>query len=309
MQDAPSIKKGHAIELMIDSLAYGGQGVARVDDFVVFVNGAIPGQRVNARIIKKKKSYAEARVLDIIEESPVAVAPRCRHFGSCGGCRLQNLAYNEQIIAKCDQVKDLLERIGRLRDFEMLPTLPAEDTYYYRNKMEFSFSRNRWLTPEEIASDEQFEQKSHYLGFHAKGFFDKVIDLKECHLVVPIAADILATVRDVSISSGLPVYSTADHKGFWRFLIIRPSALTDDLMVNVVTSQFDKDIAETLKKQLLHRFPQITSLINGTTSSKAGVAFCEKEHVLMGKSYITEQLGRFSFRISPICFKTISPAT
>jgi len=297
-----SVRKGDEVLLNIDSLAYGGQGVARVDDFVVFVNGAIPGQTVKARIVKKKKSYAEARVINVVQESPFAVEPKCRHFGSCGGCRLQNLDYNEQIRAKGDQVREMIARIGGLSDFQMLPTLPSEDIYYYRNKMEFSFSRNRWLTSEEIASSAVIKKETHYLGFHAKGFFDKVIDLQECHLVTPIAAEILAVVREISRESGLPVYSTSDHLGFWRFLIIRPAAATADLLVNIVTSRFDEKVAGVLRKRLLAEFPQITSLVNGITRSKAGVAFSEEEHLLAGESSITDKLGRFSFRISPNSF-------
>jgi len=302
MQFESSIRKGQEVELKIDTLAYGGQGVARVDDFVVFVNGAIPGQTVRARIFKKKKSYAEARVLAVIRESPFAVAPKCRHFGSCGGCRLQNLSYEQQVRSKGDQVQEMIIRIGGISDFRMLPTLPSKDIYYYRNKMEFSFSRNRWLTPEEIASKAAIEKEALYLGFHAKGFFDKVIDLQECHLVVPIAAEILAVVREIAWESGLPVYSTSDHLGFWRFLIIRPAAATADLMVNVVTSRFDEKVAEVLREKLMGKFPQITSLVNGVTRSKASVAFSEEEHLLSGDSYITDKLGRYSFRISPNSF-------
>ena len=302
MQDEQSIKKGHELELVIESLAYGGQGVARIDNFVVLVNGAIPGQKVMARIIKKKKSYAEARVLHVLQESGLAVTPRCRHFGSCGGCRFQNLRYDEQIKAKGEQVKDLLQRLGGMTDFEMLPTLPSIDIFAYRNKMEFSFSRQRWLTPVEIASDKQFEQQTHYLGFHAKGFFDKVIDLQECHLVHPVAMEILTVVRAFARSSNLDVYSTRDHKGFWRFLIIRPSASTDDLMVNIVTSRHNADVMGELSKILVARFPQITSLINGVTSSKANVAFSEQEFLLFGKPYIIDKLGKYAFRISANSF-------
>ncbi len=302
MSEQPVVRKGQDVEVDITALAYGGQGVARIDDFVVFVNGAIPGQRVNVRIIKKKKSYAEARVLQLVHESPLATKPRCRHFGSCGGCRLQNLVYEEQIREKGEQVKDLLVRIGGLSDFEFFPTMPSSDIFYYRNKMEFSFSRNRWLTPDEIASGEAIARQTHYLGFHAKGFYDKIIDLEECHLVDPTAVDILKTVREIARQSGLPVYSTADHSGFWRFLIVRPSAATSDLMVNVVTSRFDEKVAAWLKDELMRRFPHISSLINGVTRSKASVAFSEEEHLLAGKPTITDKLGPYTFKISPNSF-------
>ncbi len=302
MNEQSVIKKRQQLELNIESLAFGGQGVARLNDFVIFVNGAIPGQKVLALITRKKKSFAEARVLNVVRESPLAVEPRCQHFGSCGGCRLQNLDYAEQVKAKGDQVKDILKRIGGLDDFELLPTLGTDDPFYYRNKMEFSFSRDRWLSRAEIESGESFEKKSHYLGFHAKGFFDKVIDLEECHLVDPIATDILKVVREIACASNLPVYSTRDHQGFWRFLIIRPTAVTGDLMVNVVTSEYDADIAARLKERLMCAFPQITSLINGVTQSKASVAFCEEEVLLAGQPTITEKLGDYSFTISANSF-------
>lgn len=302
MDDQISIKKRQHIELDIESLAFGGQGVARVSDFVVFVNGAIPGQKVEALITKKKKNYAEARVLKVLQESPFAVKPRCKHFGSCGGCRLQNLDYVEQVKAKEDQVKDILKRLGGLENFEIYPAIGTDDPFYYRNKMEFSFSRDRWLSQEEIDSDESFERKTHYLGFHTKGFFDKVIDLEECHLVAPIATDVLKVVRDIARESNLPVYSTRDHEGFWRFLIVRPAAVTGDVMVNIVTSDYNPNIASKLKDRLMSTFPQITSLINGVTKSKASVAFCEEEFLLAGRSTIIEKLGDYSFEISANSF-------
>jgi 23S rRNA (uracil1939-C5)-methyltransferase len=302
MNEQTVIKKRQQIELEIESLAFGGQGVARVNDFVIFVNGAIPGQTVKALITKKKKNYAEARVQQIVHDSPLAVVPRCKHFGSCGGCRLQNLDYAEQVKAKGEQVYDILKRIGGLDNFDMLPPIGTEDPFYYRNKMEFSFSRDRWLSQDEIDSGDTFEKQTHYLGFHAKGFFDKVIDLEECHIVAPIATEILKVVRDIAINSDLPVYSTRDHQGFWRFLIVRPTAVTGDLMVNVVTSEHNIEIAEQLKTQLVSAFPQITSLINGVTKSKASVAFCEDEFLLAGQSTITEKLGDYSFTISANSF-------
>ena len=302
MQDKLFIKKGQQIELDIESLAYGGQGVARVDDFVVFVNGAIPGQKVKALVIRKKKSYAEARLIEIKQQSPLAAEPRCIHFGFCGGCRLQNLNYGEQVKAKGAQVDDILRRLGGLKDFELYPAVPSENSYYYRNKMEFSFSRNRWLTPEEIKSDQTFEQNAHYLGFFARGFYDKVIDLQECHLIHPVAVQILDVVRKIARDSNRPVYSTADHRGFWRFLIVRPSRLTTDLMVNVVTSEYDQKIADILRTKLMKEFPQISSLINGVTRSKSSVAFSEEEHLLAGNPTITEKIGYYSFIISANSF-------
>jgi 23S rRNA (uracil1939-C5)-methyltransferase len=297
-----SIKKRQELELYIDSLAFGGQGVARFDDFVIFVDGAIPGQKVEALITKKKKSFAQARLLAVLRESSHMVTPKCAHFQHCGGCRLQHLKYAEQIRQKGRQVEDILRRLGGLDNFEIFPTLPSEQIYYYRNKMEFSFSRQRWLTPQEIASGEEFAQQTHYLGLHAKGFYEKVVDLNECHLVSPIAIEILKAVRDIARDSNLPVYSTSDHQGFWRFLIVRPSAVTKDLMVNIVTSEHEPGISQKLKQELLIKFPQITSLINGVTLSKSSVAFCEEEFLLAGEPTITEKLDHYNFTVSANSF-------
>jgi len=296
------VKKGQHLELTIDSLAYGGKGVARKDDFVIFVTGGLPGQQVHCIIARKKRNHAEARIVEIIKESPYYVEPKCRHFGQCGGCLHQHLEYSEQLKQKAGQVKESLNRIGGLNGFKMFPTVPSPDIYYYRNKMEFSFSRQRWLTAQEIATQEPIANRSHYLGFHARGFYEKVIDLKECHLVQPVAVQILEAVRKTAKDSKLPVYSTRDHQGFWRFLVIRPSVKTSDLMVNVITYDFQPRIADVLKANLKTKFPRITSLINGTTQSKASVAFCEEEHLLHGKPSITEQLGPYSFMISSNSF-------
>lgn len=295
------IKKGKQIELNIEDLAYGGRGIARKHNFVFFVNGAIPGQKINAQITKKKSNYAEARLLEVKQESQFAVSAKCCHFGSCGGCSLQNYQYEQQILAKKDQVKDLLERIGKFSNFEIFPTLPSPDIFYYRNKMEFTFARKKWLSREEMEEVKIYQDKPLYLGFHAKGLFSKVIDLVECHLVNPIAIDILSFVRKLACDSNLQAYSTADHSGFWRFLIFRIGIQTDDIMVNIITSEYDQKIAQKLLN-IKQKFPQITSLINGTTTSKSSVAFCEQEHLLDGKDYITDKIGEYTFKISANSF-------
>lgn len=296
------MKKGTELDLHIESLAYGGQGVARADDFVVFVRNAIPGQSVRARVIRKKKSYAEASVLSVLKESDHTVKPRCTHFGHCGGCAFQNLKYEEQIKQKGQQVRDILQRIGHLNEFKINNTISSPLLFQYRNKMEFSFSRIRWLSPEEIDSGKLIDREGLFLGLHAKGFYDKVIDLQECHLTSPIAAEVLKTVRKFARQSGLPAYSTRDHQGFWRFLIIRPSLNINDLMVAVVTSEYRPELMSSLAAELTRAFPQITSLINGITSSKSSVAFSERDVLLSGSPVIAEKLDAFEFQISSNSF-------
>ena len=296
------LKKGQELQLVIEKLAFGGKGIARYGDFVVFVNQTIPGQTVQARIIKKKKKHAEARLLQVIEQSPLYTNPPCSHFGACGGCVTQHLLYDEQLKAKEEQATDSLKRLGGLSGFEIKPALPSPHIYHYRNKMEYSFSRQRWLTLEEIESDEVLDREGLFIGMHARGFFDKVVDIYNCHLMDPIANDILNTVRSFSKAKNLPSYSTYDHDGFWRFLIIRLCKNTKDLMVNLVTSEYNKDIANEFKQVMMTKFPQITSLLFSISTSKASVAYSEKEYLLAGEKSITEKLGHYSFDISSNSF-------
>ena len=183
-------KKGSIHTLSIDSLALGGKGIANVNDFIIFVERSLPGQIVEARIVKKKKKYAEARVQKILKQSPHAVPAPCPHFGVCGGCLLQNLDYEKQIAYKQQQVQETLEHIGGFREINVLPIVPSPDTYFYRNKMEFSFSNQRWLTKEEIDSDSEIIEKEFALGLHVPRRFDKVLDLQKCYLLSEFRNDI-----------------------------------------------------------------------------------------------------------------------
>lgn len=293
-------KRGDVLEVSIDKLAFGAQGVGRCQDLVIFVTGAIPGEKILARLTKRQKNYAEAQKIETLIESPLATQPVCSHFGQCGGCALQNLQYERQCLEKRNQVHDSLFRIGGLSDFFLDETLPASQIYGYRNKMEFSFAREQWLPPEIF--DKSNQRESLYLGLHARGFYEKVIDVQHCHLIPPIGSEILSAVRNFAKGSGLPVYSTRSHDGFWRFLVIRHAENTPDLMVNIINARYDERIADQLKTMLTQQFPQITSLLYGVTTSKAGVAFCEHVYPLNGKEFIEEQLGDYRYEISANSF-------
>lgn len=296
------MKKGEEIELKIESLAFGAKGVAKLENFVVFVNGALPGETVLAKIRKKQKNHAEARLIKVLQKSPFFVEPVCIHFGECGGCSIQHLDYQKQLDAKTDQVGDVLKKLGGLSDFELTPTIASPDVFNYRNKMEFSFSRDRWITQQEINSGAKIERSFCFLGMHAKGFFEKVVDLQECHLVNPIASEILKEVREIAKKSQLEVYTTKDHTGFWRFLVIRACQNTKDLMVNIVTHSYNEQIASLIKERLTSKFPSITSLLYSTTTNKANVAFGEEEFVLAGNKTMFEKLGDYQFEISANSF-------
>ncbi|MBN1998308.1 23S rRNA (uracil(1939)-C(5))-methyltransferase RlmD, partial [candidate division KSB1 bacterium] len=293
--------KGEEIIVDIEALAFGGTGLARYNNMVVFIDGALPGQKVKCRILKNKKTFLKGGIVEIIKQSPHYTSPKCEHFGQCGGCALQNLNYQQQLSEKQKQVDETLEHIGGISNFKSNPIIPSPDVYFYRNKMEFSFSRSRWYTREEMEQSVK-DEKDCFLGFHAKGFYKKVINIRECLLIDPIAVEILDQVRIIAQNSLKPAYSTRDHKGFWRFLVIRNSINNKNLMVNIITSDYDKQIAGQISSELMKKFPTISSLLMGVTKSKASTAYCQEEYCLVGESTIEEKLGDYRFAISSQSF-------
>jgi len=304
MSDQPSqIRKNDVVELDIESLAFKGKGVAHLDGFTVFVERAIPGQKVKARVHKKKSNYAEAYAFEVIHRSPLEVDPRCSYFGSCGGCLLQNLNYNEQLIQKRQQVKELLEHIGGFQQVEILPTMPSPDSYFYRNKMEFTFSNYRWLLPGDIDSGLTID-RNFALGLHVPGSFTKVIDIQECHLLSERSNGVFQAIRKFAAASSFAPYTTRDHSGFWRFVVIRESKSLGQMMVNIVTAQDVKGAEKVLElsRLLNEQFPCITTCVHNVSRKKAQIAFGDLETVLFGPGYIEEQLGQTRYRISANSF-------
>ena len=297
MNEKVIIKRRAELELKIESLAYGGMGVAKKDDFVIFVKGAIPGQIVNARVYKKKKGYAEAQTLNIVSESPNAVEPKCNHFYICS--KIQNLSYKEQLIEKGNQVEDAFQRLGGFKEFKLKKVIKGDPTFNYRNKMEFTFSPHRWV----LESEPEGVDKSFALGLHIPGRYDKILDINNCHIQPEIGNKILQVAREVCNSnSDLKPYDPKTHIGFLRYLMIRYGVNTNQLMVNVVTAYDDINKLSPLTDTLLNKFPEITSLVNNVNTRKADVAFGEFETLLFGKPYIEEKLGNLTFEISANSF-------
>ena len=190
------IKKGLQTEVEIEDVACGGRGLAKLDGMAVFVDQAVPGDRAVIRIFKKKKNYAEARVVDLVEPSAFRVIAPCEYSGYCGGCQWQHIQYTAQLSYKKEQVEEAIEHIGGLKDVKVRDVLPSEEVFAYRNKMEFSFSDNKWLTLEQIKSDVVIADRN-ALGFHIPGMWDKILDLEKCHL----QADPSNAVRDFIIKN------------------------------------------------------------------------------------------------------------
>lgn len=284
----------------MESLAFGGKGVAKIEGYTVFVERGLPGQLVNARVFRRSKGFAEARVVDVLESGPRDVPARCSHFGVCGGCAFQHLDYEAQLEAKREHVKDCVERIGGLTGIEVEPTLASPHVYEYRNKMEYSFG-SLWLEAGKPAEERMS------LGLHVRGRFDRVVEVERCHLQDATGSDIVRAVRDFAVASGLAPYSTKTHRGFWRFLVHRNGVHTGERMVVIITNRVEPGSpewreVERLGAMLKARVPQITSLLHGMTDTKAGVAFCQTLRVLSGDPIIRETLLGLTFEIGPNTF-------
>ena len=296
MNEPITIKKGMDVELKIESLAFGGMGVSRINEKVTFVKNAIPGQTVTARITKKRSSYLEARSLEVLSESPHFVPVKCEHFADCGGCTFQNLEYEQQVAAKELQVKDVFRRIGGFKDVACDSIVKCDDIFHYRNKMEFTFSNQEYV-PE---SEKERKPSNFALGLHAPGRWDKILNINECHIQTKIANEILTTIKE--LTKDLEPYNIREHTGFLRHAIIRVAANTDEIMVNIVTSRDDPDLLSPVSHALITQFPNITSIVNNITTRKAGVSMGEHQIVLHGKEYIIEKLGDYEFMISADSF-------
>ncbi len=295
-----TVKKGELLELEISEMAFGGKGLARKDGFAVFVDQTVPLDCVTVRIIKKKKSYAEARVVSIKEPSPFRISPPCEHSGFCGGCKWQFLKYDKQLEYKRQHVLDSVEHIGLIHGVPVHETIPSKLIFGYRNKMEFSCSDKRWLLPDEMGKEDI--DTGFALGLHVPGTFHKVLDIRACLLQPETGNYILDDIRTYIKNSNVPVYGLRSHIGFWRFVMLRHSAAYDQWMVNIVTAAENRETVQPLADRLKDKYPQIVSVVNNITSRKAGVAIGEYEVLLAGSSCIKDKIGSFEFDISSNSF-------
>ena len=291
------IKRGQELELDIESLAYGGMGIAKKDNFVIFVKNAIPGQKVFARVYKKRKGYAEANVSKVLEESPFAQKAKCNHYYICS--KIQNLSYDKQILEKSNQVEDAFRRLGGFSNFKLADIVKSDSIFNYRNKMEFTFSSNRWV----LENEPPDVDKSFALGLHMTGRYDKILDIHNCHIQPEVGNKILSVARSVCIKNpDLRPYDPRTHIGFLRFLMLRFGTNTNQLMVNIVTAYDDLNKLSPLIDTLLKEVPEISSMVNNVNTRKADVAYGEFETLVYGNPYIEEKIGDLTFEISANSF-------
>ncbi len=294
------LDKGQTIELTIDKMAYGGQGVGRVNGFVVFVRGAVSGDRVKARIHRKKKDYAQAVLIELLESSPDRVEAPCPYSSYCGGCQWQNVSYEKQLDYKKTFIKESMEHIGGVKNTIIHDVIPSEKILAYRNKMEFSFSNRRWFLPHEM--DNREKEGGFALGLHVPESYHKIIDMKACLLQQERGNQILLEVKEYIKNCGIPIYDMKTHEGLWRFLVIRYSTAFDEWMVNVVTSEECQEVLEPLSDILCDQIGQIKTVINNINQRKASIAIGDTEIILAGEGYIEDKIGPYTFHISANSF-------
>lgn len=294
-------------EVEITDAGSEGKAVARIDDKVIFVPFVVPGDVVDIQLTKKKKSYLEGKAIKIHTYSDLRIEAKCEHFGLCGGCKWQILDYDQQLKYKHKQVKDNLERIAKVELPEIKPILGSKDIYYYRNKLEYTFSNRKWLT--EFDPDVEWNEKDMYgLGFHMPGMFDRIVDINQCHLQAEPSNAIRLEVKKFALENDLTFYNVRRHEGFFRNLIIR-NTNTGDLMVIVIVNEPSEEKINLVMEHLKNTFPEITSLMYIINQKKNDDIFDQEIILYSGKDFMTAEMPAahnpkqlLKFKIQPKSF-------
>jgi 23S rRNA (uracil1939-C5)-methyltransferase len=308
-QRTTTTRERQTVELTIESLGFEGKAIARHEGLVYFVEGGIVGDVVLAEVRATKKNHAEAVITSLVKPSEHRIKTRCQHFGVCGGCKWQHLAYREQLHWKRHHIRDAFERLGKVPFGELLSTLASPEEFFYRNKMEYSFGDSRWLTTAELAeantNNAPLPDKHFALGLHIPGRFDKVLDVQECFLQTPLTGQILEAVRRAAKERAATIFQTRTHEGFLRNLVVRLSRATGELMVILVTSpvasKADESLIQWFGEEFSTLIPQVTTAVHAITRSKATIATGETT-TLTGTGFITEEILGVRFRVSPFSF-------
>jgi len=277
-----------------------GQGVARIDDYVVFIPGAVTGDVVEIEITRKKRKHAFSRIVQLKSESEKRTAPFCEHFSLCGGCTWQHVKYEEQLIIKQKHVEDSFARIGKIEIENILPIIPANETTNYRNRLDYTFSNRRWLTSEELKNPD-IKMQGGFAGFHFPGRFDKIIDINICHLQPEPSNAIRNFIKNFAHDREWTFYDPVAKSGFLRDTIVRHTT-TGEWMAIVVFHDDEKKQINSLMESLQQTFTQITSL-NYVINPKNNPTIYDLEvHCFSGQEFMTEKIGELKFKISPKSF-------
>ncbi len=289
----------HQIKVL-DAGAKGVSVAKAPDGKVVFIPNVVPGDVVDVQTFKKRKAYYEGKAVKFHEFSEHRVDPVCEHFGTCGGCKWQNMNYDQQLFYKQNEVKNHLQRIGKIELPEFDPILGSEKKFFYRNKMEFSFSNSRWLTEAEIDSTEDLGNRN-ALGFHIPKMWDKILDIKKCHLQEDPSNAIRNEVRDFANANNLTFFNPREHSGLLRTLMLR-TASTGEIMLLVQFFENDKANRELLLDHLYEKFPQITSLQYVVNNKANDTLYDTDIKLYKGRNYILEEMEGLKFSINAKSF-------
>ena len=289
----------HQIEV-IDAGAKGKAIAKAPDGRVIFINNAVPGDIVDVQTTKKRKAYFEGTAIHIHKYSPKRTEPVCKHFGTCGGCKWQNMAYEYQLDYKQNEVVNNLKRVGKVELPAVTPISGSARQYFYRNKMEFSFSNNKWLTPRQIQSNEVIDDRN-ALGFHIPGMWDKILDIEECHLQKDPSNSIRNSVRDFAKANNLAFFNTREQEGLLRTLMIRTSSI-GELMVLI--QFYDDNLAERelLLNYVKMTFPEITSLLYVINQKGNDTLYDQDINCFSGRDHIFEEMEGLKFKINAKSF-------
>jgi 23S rRNA (uracil1939-C5)-methyltransferase len=283
--------------VFIEALAFGGAGIARVEGKVWFVPGALPGEQVTVEILGRRRKFDQARLLEVLEPSPLRRAPCCPHVDHCGGCSLQALAYPAQLEAKAQQVRDCLARIGGMEVPEFGPPVASPDEFRYRNKMEFTFSPRAW----EPQGPPEFPAPGPALGLHVPGRHDAVFELENCALPSPRSIQVLTEVRAFAREHGLPAYRCREDAGLLRHLVVREGRASGDLLVALVVRETDP-VFRQLGPRLAAAVPGLTGLVLIVNRTRATIARGSQDEVLWGHPILRERLAGLSFELGAQSF-------
>jgi 23S rRNA (uracil1939-C5)-methyltransferase len=294
------MKRGEIYTVPIHALSSEGMGVGRIDNKVVFVPYTTTGDEVEIEITKSKSSFAEAKILQLLQPSDTRVAPVCPHFGVCGGCKTQHVAYSEQLKQKEQSVYDAFARIGKVETPNgILPITGCDEPFHYRNKLEFGFTDRRWLTWEALNSGEEFDRNG--VGFHVPGSFSAVLDIDTCYLMKEPVNALRNGYKHFAIANGYTFFDLKHQHGFLRNLLIRITSL-NEILVLLSVHENDEEKIQASMDYFLTTFPEITSLQYVVNPKRNDTIYDLEPVVVKGESYIHEKLGDYTFKIGPKSF-------
>lgn len=291
-------KKNDLIIIRSEKMVSQGVCIGKINGIVVFIENCLPDELVEARIIRIKKDYMEAKTERIIEASNTRIVPRCKFFGLCGGCKLQNMTYEEQLKIKKGFVEDAFRRIAKLNDVQINDVIGSQEQYFYRNKMEFSFAR-RWLFAEQNYSD---REKEFALGLHIPKQYEKVLHLDECFLQSDFSNRVRNFIGEFLYHKNISIHSLKNKNGLLKALLIRESKYTEEKLVALVTTKYNEKLMFDLAKELKVNFPEISTFVNILSSPELSSTLPYDLKIIYGKGYIIEKLFDYRFEIYPNTF-------